>query len=191
MNRNRINPMAGPLMESKLALTRTVRAVVILAVISAAFCVIACNSDSDQETDYVIPSPTPGSIPPTFAPTVTANTSGQTSVEFFVGADGYTQQGTAKITEVDEGSELRISVRPAPGVIQLVSIREGTCDNIGAWIDSVEHAVGGESLTHLPDIEAADLLDGNHIVTVSVPDGALSDESTCGEFPQIDLAALR
>ena len=178
-------------MESKRVLTCPVRAVVIMAVISAAVCVMACTSDGDQETDYVIPSPTPGSLPPTFAPTVTANTSGQISVEFFVGADGYTQQGTAKITEVDEGSELSVSVRPAPGVIQLVSIREGTCDNIGAWLDSVEHAVGGESLTHLPEIKPADLLDGNHIVTVSIPDGALSDESTCGEFPQIDLAALR
>lgn len=184
--------MIGPRIEPRrTSTTRIALAAVIMALASATVWLSACTSGGDQQSDYVIPSPTPGSIPPTFAPTVTADTSGQLSVEFFVGADGFTQQGTAKLTEADEGTELRVSVRPAPGVIQLVSIREGNCDDIGPWIESVEHAIGGESLTHMPEINAADLLDGNHIITVSIPDGALSDESTCGEFPNIDLDALR
>ena len=193
MSRFRIDPMVRLRIESKPApVPRFLWTVAILASAIAALCAIACTSDGGgQQSGYVIPSPTPGSIPPTFAPTVTANTSGQLTVEFFVGADGYTQQGTAKLTEVDEGTELSVSVRPAPGIIQLVSIREGSCDDIGTWLDSMEHAVGGESLTHLPDINASDLLDGNHIVTVSIPDGALSDESSCGEFPNIDVDALR
>lgn len=184
--------MIGPRIEPGLAtLPRDAIAAAIAAFACAAVFLAACTNDGEQQSSYVIPSPTPGSIPPTFAPTVTANITGQLSIEFFVGADGYTQQGTAKLTEVDEGTELSVSVRPAPGVIQLVSIREGTCDDIGTWLDSVEHAIGGESLTHLPEFNAADLLDGNHIVTVSIPDGALSDESTCGEFPNLDLDALR
>ena len=193
MSRFRIHHMVRSPIESKpVHVPRSLTTVVILATAFVALCATACTSDGgEQQNGYIIPSPTPGSIPPTFAPTVTANTSGQLTVEFFVGADGYTQQGTAKLTEVDEGTQLSVSVRPAPGIIQLVSIREGTCDDIGTWLDSMEHAVGGESLTHLPEINAADLLDGNHIVTVSVPDGALSDESSCGEFPKIDLDALR
>ena len=163
----------------------------ILVSIAAAAVLSACSSDMAEQSAYVIPSPTPGSIPPTFEPKVTANVSGQLSVEFFVGADGYTQQGSATLSEVEEGSQLYVSVRPAPGIIQLVSIREGTCDNVGRWLESVEHAVGGESLSHLSDFSASELLDGNHIITVSIPDGALSDEATCGEFPDIDIESLR
>ena len=184
--------MHGIPIDSARSHTTSFRFVVAIAVsIAVAAVLSACSSDSDERNEYVIPSPTPGSIPPTFEPTITANVSGQLSVEFFVGAEGYTQQGSATLSEVEEGSQLYLSVRPAPGIIQQVSIREGRCDNIGRWLESVEHAVGGESLSHLPEISAADLLIGNHIITVAIPNGALSDQATCGEFPDIDIDSLR
>ena len=134
------------------------RAIVLLAVAAmvAIATSLACNSSESGTTDYVIPSPTPGPLSGEFTPKVT-DTAGTLSVELFVGYEGYTQQGTAVLEESDTGTNIQISVRPAPGIVQLANLREGTCDEIGRWLESVEHAIGGESNSHLPDYALGDL----------------------------------
>ena len=161
--------------------------VVVLAV--GMIVAIACGGNEAQDSEYVIPTPTPGTLPPTQVPKL-VESGDSYSLEIFVGGAGYTQQGTATLSPLGSGSRLTVSVRPAPGAVQLVSIREGTCDEIGKWIESVEHAVGGESLSELTDLSPQDLLDGNHVVTLSIPDGGLSEYSACGEFPEFDLESI-
>ena len=166
------------------------RLVAVVAVVMGVTLSLACNSGQSTGTDYVIPTPTPGPLTDVFNPKVT-DTNGALSVEVFVGYEGYTQQGDAILEESETGTELRISVRPAPGIIQLASIREGTCDNIGRWLESVEHAVGGESISNLPEFSLADLFDGNHVITLSFPNGGINDVATCGQLPEIDIEGLR
>ena len=172
---------------TRAALSRLVAAV---AVVMGVALSLACNSGQSTGTDYVIPTPTPGPLTDVFNPKVT-DTNGTLSVEVFVGYEGYTQQGAAILEESETGTELRISVRPAPGIIQLANIREGTCDDIGRWLESVEHAVGGESISNLPEFSLADLFDGNHVVTLSFPNGGINDVATCGQLPEIDIEGLR
>lgn len=166
------------------------RLVAAVAVVMGVALSLACNSGQSTGTDYVIPTPTPGPLTDVFNPKVT-DTNGTLSVEVFVGYEGYTQQGAAILEESETGTELRISVRPAPGIIQLANIREGTCDDIGRWLESVEHAVGGESISNLPEFSLADLFDGNHVVTLSFPNGGINDVATCGQLPAIDIEGLR
>ena len=166
-------------------LVATVAVVVMVVALS-----LACNSGQSAATDYVIPTPTPGPLTDVFNPKVT-DTAGTLSVEVFVGYEGYTQQGAAILEESETGTELRISVRPAPGIIQLANIREGTCDDIGRWLESVEHAVGGESISNLPEYSLVDLFDGNHVITLSFPNGGINDVATCGQLPEIDIGGLR
>ncbi len=170
--------------------TASFRLVAAVAVVMGVVLSLACNSGQSTGTDYVIPTPTPGPLTEVFNPKVT-DTAGTLSVEVFVGYEGYTQQGSAILEESETGTELRISVRPAPGIIQLASIREGTCDDIGRWLESVEHAVGGESISNLPEFSLADLFDGNHVVTLSFPNGGINDVATCGQLPEIDIEGLR
>lgn len=170
----------------KTRLSAAIAVVVIVAIVSA----IACNSGQSGTSDYVIPSPTPGPLTDAFMPKVT-DTAGTLSVEVFMGYEGYTQQGTVVLEESDTGTEIRISVRPAPGIVQLASIRQGTCDEIGRWLESVEHAIGGESISDLPDYALGDLFDGDHVITLSIPGGGINDVSTCGQLPEIDIESLR
>lgn len=161
--------------------------IVLLLATVALSSAVACGSDEPEGGSGVLPTPTPGTLPATTIPQARISAGDEITVEIFVGAQGLTQQGTAELSRSGEGSRVKLSVRPAPGAIQLVSLREGRCDDIGRWLESLEHAVGGESLTVLPDYSMQSLLDGNHIVSVSFPDSNLSDISSCGEFPELDL----
>ena len=169
--------------------SRLVAAAAVVAAIAVTLS-LACNGGASDGSDYVIPSPTPGPLTDAFAPKIT-DTAGTLSVEVFVGYEGYTQQGTATLAESETGTELRVSVRPAPGIIQLASIRVGTCEDPGRWLESLEHAIGGESISELPDYTLGDLFDGNHVITLSFPGGGINDVSTCGQLPEIDIGALR
>jgi len=182
--------MSNPRLKIARLSTVSARLIATIASLLAVTLSVACNSGQSDTTDYVIPSPTTGPLTDAFTPKVT-DTAGTLSVEVFVGYEGYTQQGTAMLEESETGTELRISVRPAPGIIQLANIREGTCDDIGRWLESVEHAIGGESITNLPDYALADLFDGNHVITLSFPGGGINDVSTCGQLPKIDIDGLR
>lgn len=182
------NPSAN-LMRMPVVLSRAIALLAVPATVAVATS-LACNSSESGTSDYVIPSPTPGTISGEFTPKVT-DTAGTLSVELFVGYEGYTQQGTVVLEESDTGTNIQISVRPAPGIVQLANLREGTCDEIGRWLESVEHAIGGESNSHLPDYALGDLFDGNHVITLSIPGGGINDVSTCGQLPEIDIESLR
>lgn len=158
--------------------------VVLLAVMSA------CNSEEASPTVPVLPTATPGLMSATATPTVLQSDDGVLQVGFHIGLQGYPQQGSGVLRQVGRGTEIEITVIPAPGTVQQISIREGRCNAIGRWVTTVDPAVGGISKSELAEQHISELVDGNHIITVSVPGGTFSEISSCGDLPNLSHLEL-
>ena len=158
--------------------------VVSLAVMSA------CNSEDAPPTVPVLPTATPGMMAVTPTPTVLQSDDGVLQVGFHIGIQGYPQQGSGVLRQAGRGTEIEINVVPAPGTVQQISIREGRCDAIGKWVTTVDPAVGGISKSELDEQHISELVDGNHIITVSVPGGTFSEISSCGDLPDLSHLEL-
>ena len=156
----------------------------------AGFAAIACESDADP-TFVALPTATPGAMATTPTPTILQDEdNGRVQVGFNLGLQNYPQQGAGVITQLDRGTRIRITVRPAPGAIQQISIREGVCENASdlsqfKWVETLDHAIGGVSETDLPERHVSTILDGNHAIAVSIPGGTFSQVSTCGNLPDL------
>ena len=155
--------------------------------------VAACGEDEDP-TVVPLPTATPGAMAAT--PTATiyqGEDNGKVQIGFNLGVQGYAQQGAGVIAQTDRGMSIKITVLPAPGAIQQISIREGKCENLNdltkfKWVATLDPAIGGVSETELPDRHISTVLDGNHAVAVSIPGGTFSQVATCGDLP--DATAL-
>ena len=158
--------------------------VVLLTVMSA------CNSEDATPTVVMLPTATPGVMTATATPTVLQSDDGVLQVGFHIGLQGYPQQGSGVLRQVGRGTEIEITVIPAPGTVQQISIREGRCDAIGRWVTTVDPAIGGVSKSELIEQHISELVDGNHIITVSVPGGTFSEISTCGDLPDLSHLEL-
>ncbi len=156
--------------------------------IASSVAALACSGDAEP-TSVVLPTATPGTISATPTPVVIqSELDGKVQVGFNFAIQDYPQQGAGVLTQLDRGTRVKITVRPAPGVIQQVSIRNGRCENANnleqfSWVETLDPAVGGVSETDLPDRHIGTLLDGNHSIAVSIPGGTFSQVATCGDLP--------
>ena len=155
---------------------------------SSALLAFACGDDAEP-TAIVLPTATPGALPITPTPTIYQDDDdGQLQVGFHIGFQGFAQQGAGVLAQTERGMTVKITVLPAPGTIQQVSIRQGNCENWGnldefRWVATLDPAIGGVSETVLPDRHISTILDGNHSVAVSIPGGTFSQVATCGDLP--------
>ena len=171
--------------------TRIVQTIIVfaLAAISGASA-LACGGDSEP-TVVALPTATPGAMSTTPTPVVYQDDSdGTVQIGFNLGLQDYPQQGAGVVSQLDRGTRIKITVRPAPGVIQQISIREGRCEDAGdiskfKWVETLDHAIGGVSETDLPDLHVTSILDGNHAIAVSIPGGTFSQVATCGNLPNL------
>ena len=151
---------------------------------------IACSDDAEPAA-IALSTATPGAMAITPTPTVFQNEDdGKVQVGFNLGLQDYPQQGAGVITQLDRGTRIKVTVRPAPGTIQQLSIRAGRCEDAGdlskfRWVETLDHAIGGVSETNLPDRHVSTILDGNHAVAVSIPGGTFSQVATCGNLPDL------
>ena len=156
----------------------------------AGIAALACESDGEPTT-VPLPTATPGAMSITPTPTVFQDEDdGKVQVGFNLSLQDYPQQGAGVITQLDRGTRIKITVRPAPGVIQQISIREGVCENATdlskfKWVETLDHAIGGISETDLPERHVSTILDGNHAIAVSIPGGTFSQVATCGNLPDL------
>ncbi len=161
----------------------------------AGFIAIACESDVEPTT-VALPTATPGAMPTTPTPTVFQDEdNGKVQIGFNLGLQDYPQQGAGVITQLDRGTRIKVTVRPAPGTIQQISIREGVCENAGdlsqfRWVETLNHAIGGVSETDLSERHVSTILDGNHAIAVSIPGGTFSQVATCGNLPDLSHLAI-
>ena len=164
--------------------------VVLSIVAMVALAAFACSEDAEP-TVVALPTATPGTMSATPTPVVYQDDSGgKVQVGFNFGLQGYSQQGAGVITQLDRGTRIKITVRPAPGTIQQVSIRAGRCANAGdiqqfKWVETLDHAIGGVSETELTERHVSTILDGNHSIAVSIPGGTFSQVATCGDLPDL------
>lgn len=170
----------------RIAKLLVVASLAVLASTSA----IACGDDTEPTTTP-LPTATPGAMSTTPTPTVYQDEDdGKVQVGFNLGLQDYPQQGAGVVTQLDRGTRIKITVRPAPGVIQQISIREGLCENAGdlskfKWVETLDHAIGGVSETDLTERHVSTILDGNHAIAVSIPGGTFSQVATCGNLPDL------
>ncbi len=156
-----------------------------LLLIATGFFSASCDEDADP-TGRVLPTATPGMIAATATPTVLqSEVDGALQVAFDVMLQGSPQRGVGVLRQVGRGTHINITVIPGEGVIQQVNIREGRCDAVGKWVDTIEPAIGGVSRSDLHNIHIRDLVDGNHLISVSIPGGTFSEVATCGELPDL------
>ncbi len=167
------------------------RIVVLATMISAVVAFsVACSGDAEP-TAIVLPTATPGAMAITPTPTVFQDgDNGKVQVGFNIGIQDYSQQGAGVVRQLDRGTQIRVTVRPAPGTIQQISIREGRCANHRdisqfKWVETLEPAIGGVSDTYLTERHVSTILDGNHSIAVSVPGGTFSQVATCGDLPNL------
>ena len=156
--------------------------------LSVGMLAFACSDDAEP-TAIVLPTATPGAMSITPTPTIYQDEDdGQVQIGFHIGLQGFGQQGAGVLAQTERGMSVEVTVLPAPGTIQQVSIREGKCENWRnldqfKWVETLDPAVGGVSNTVLPDRHIATVLDGNHSIAVSVPGGTFSQVATCGNLP--------
>ncbi len=166
--------------------TRTV----FLSMLGAAFGVFAfaCSNDAEP-TAIVLPTATPGAMSITPTPTIVQDEDdGQVQVGFHIGLQGFGQQGAGVLTQTERGMSVKLTVLPAPGTIQQVSIRAGNCENWQdlsqfSWVATLDPAIGGVSETVMSNRHISTILDGNHSIAVSIPGGTFSQVATCGDLP--------
>ena len=148
----------------------------------------ACGEDAEP-TAIVLPTATPGTLSITPTPTIYQDEDdGQVQIGFHIGLQGFGQQGAGVIAQTERGMNVKVTVLPAPGTIQQVSIRMGKCENWRnldefRWVATLDPAIGGVSETELPDRHISTILDGNHSIAVSIPGGTFSQVATCGDLP--------
>ncbi len=171
--------------------TRYYRVALLVSLATAmAIFTVACGEEAEP-TVIVLPTATPGAMATTPTPTVIqSETDGKVQIGFNIGLEGYPQQGAGVVTQLDRGTRIKVSVRPAPGTVQQMSIRNGVCENAGnlqafRWVETLDPAIGGVSETILPDLHVSTILDGNHSVAVSIPGGTFSQVATCGNLPDL------
>lgn len=158
-----------------------------LTLLASAF-VSACGEDAEP-TAIVLPSATPGALSATPTPTIYQDEDdGEVQIGFNIGVQGFAQQGAGVVRQTERGMNVKITVLPAPGTIQQISIRQGRCENLGdltqfKWVETLDPAIGGVSETDLPDRHISTVLDGNHAIAVSIPGGTFSQVATCGDLP--------
>ena len=151
---------------------------------------LACDEDAEP-TATALPTATPGTMPVTVTPTVYQDEDDKkVQVGFNLALQGYSQQGAGIVRQLDRGTWIKVTVRPAPGVIQQISIRRGRCENATdlpnfQWVETLDPAVGGVSETTLTERHVSTILDGNHAIAVSIPGGTFSQVATCGDLPDL------
>ena len=151
---------------------------------------LACGEDAEP-TAIALPTATPGTMPVTVTPTVYQDEDDKkVQVGFNLALQGYSQQGAGIVRQLDRGTWIKVTVRPAPGVIQQISIRRGQCENATdlpnfQWVETLDAAVGGVSETTLTERHVSSILDGNHAIAVSIPGGTFSQVATCGDLPDL------
>ena len=162
----------------------------LLSMLGTSFGVLAfaCSNDAEP-TAIVLPTATPGTMSVTPTPTIYQDEDdGQVQIGFHIGLQGFAQQGAGVVAQTERGMSVKVTVLPAPGTIQQISIRNGRCENWGnlgefQWVATLDPAVGGVSETVLPDRHISTILDGNHSIAVSIPGGTFSQVATCGDLP--------
>ena len=163
---------------------------VVATIVVVAVSALACSDDTEP-TAIVLPTATPGTMSITPTPTIFQDEDdGKVQVGFNIGIQDYSQQGAGVIRQLDRGTQITLTVRPAPGTIQQVSIREGKCVDHRdiskfKWIETLDPAVGGVSETLLSERHVSTILDGNHAIAVSIPGGTFSQVATCGDLPNL------
>ncbi len=147
---------------------------------------ISCGEGEEEDAPIILPTATPGAMPATPTATVLQSEStGALQVGFNFGTQGQPQQGAGVLTQVGRGTRIEINVRPGLGAVQQASIREGQCDSVGKWIDSVDPAIGGVSNSELKELHIRDIVDGNHLLALSLPGGTFSQIATCANLPDL------
>ncbi len=162
----------------------------LLTILGTSFGVLAfaCGDDAEP-TAIVLPTATPGAMSITPTPTIYQDEDdGQVQIGFNIGLQGFGQQGAGVIAQTERGMSVKVTVLPAPGTIQQVSIRQGRCENWRnldefRWVATLDPAIGGVSESELPDRHISTILDGNHSIAVSIPGGTFSQVATCGDLP--------
>ena len=151
---------------------------------------LACGED-EEPTPIALPTATPGTMSVTVTPTIYQDEDGnKVQVGFNLALQGYSQQGAGVVRQLDRGTWIKVTVLPAPGVIQQISIRRGRCENATdlpnfQWVETLDPAVGGVSETTLTERHVSTILDGNHAIAVSIPGGTFSQVATCGDLPDL------
>ncbi len=151
---------------------------------------VACGEE-EEPTPIILPTATPGTMSVTVTPTIYQDEDDKkVQIGFNLGLQGYSQQGAGVIRQLDRGTWVKVTVRPAPGTIQQISIRRGRCENATdlpnfQWVETLDPAVGGVSETTLSERHVSSILDGNHAIAVSIPGGTFSQVATCGDLPDL------
>ena len=151
---------------------------------------MACSEDAEP-TVIALPTATPGTMSVTVTPTIYQDEDDKkVQVGFNIGLQDYSQQGAGIVRQLDRGTWIKVTVRPAPGTIQQISIRRGRCENVTdlpnfQWVETLDPAVGGVSETTLTERHVSSILDGNHAIAVSIPGGTFSQVATCGDLPDL------
>ena len=156
---------------------------------------VACSEDAEP-TAIVLPTATPGTMSVTVTPTIYQDEDDKkVQVGFNLGLQDYSQQGAGVVRQLDRGTWIKVTVRPAPGTIQQISIRRGRCENATdlpnfQWVETLDPAIGGVSETTLTERHVSTILDGNHAIAVSIPGGTFSQVATCGDLPDLSHLEL-
>ncbi len=151
---------------------------------------VACGEDAEP-TAIVLPTATPGTMSVTVTPTIYQDEDDKkVQVGFNLSLQDYSQQGAGIVRQLDRGTWIKVTVRPAPGTIQQISIRRGRCENATdlpnfQWVETLDPAIGGVSETTLTERHVSTILDGNHAIAVSIPGGTFSQVATCGDLPDL------
>ena len=156
---------------------------------------VACGEEAEP-TAIVLPTATPGTMSVTVTPTIYQDEDDKkVQVGFNLGLQDYSQQGAGVVRQLDRGTWIKVTVRPALGTIQQISIRRGRCENATdlpnfQWVETLDPAVGGVSETTLTERHVSTILDGNHAIAVSIPGGTFSQVATCGDLPDLSHLEL-
>lgn len=141
---------------------------------------VACAS-AEKATPASSVSGSPVEIP-------TSVTSGAQSSVYLSEPTGEHQTGTAVITEVDGGIRVAVSVTPPEPSSQPAHIHEGTCDNVGNVVHTLENIVGGASDTFIPDVTLDGVATGDMVVNLHLSFSDFPTFTACGLIP-VDLSA--
>jgi uncharacterized lipoprotein YmbA len=98
---------------------------------------------------------------------------------------GSGQSGTARLTADDGKTRIVVELANAPQVAQPSHVHEGTCDEIGDVVASLENVVDGRA-DSLVDMSLAELRRGGLIVHAHKSEAESDTSVACAEIPPRD-----
>lgn len=99
--------------------------------------------------------------------------------------NGSGENGTAKISDVDGGVTVVISLKGAPATAQPAHIHDGTCANLGGVVFPLKDVVGGSSTTMVKGTSIAALMKKPYAINVHESAANLGKYVACGNIKAV------